>query len=114
MLSCRKKKRASAIKRIRAKFGRYVEHEILIFVSGRNVYVQIIDIKSGKTVKTLSTRKKGDKKNHRNIKAATELGKKVAIECKDNNINVDNVSFNRAEKIFCGVVKAVADGFYQK
>ena len=112
MLSYRRKKRVSAIKRIRDKFGKCVEHEILVFCSGRNVYAQVINLKSGFTEITVSTCKKGDKKNHKNISMASNLGKKLAKECESRKIS--NVSFNRAEKIFHGVVKAVADGFYQR
>jgi large subunit ribosomal protein L18 len=112
MLAIRRKKRTSAIKRIRAKFGRHVEHEILVFCSGRNIYAQIINLKSGVTEFSICTCDKNDTKNHRNIKTAAELGKKLSVECKKRKIN--NVSFNRAEKIFHGVVKAVADGFYKK
>ena len=111
MFEFKRKKRCSAIKRIRAKFGRGVRYEALLFCSSRNIYAQIIDIKNGKTVFTVSTCKKGDKKNHRNISYATNLGKDVAMRCK--NENIKDVSFNRAEKIFHGVVKAFADGFYQ-
>ena len=82
-----------------------------MFCSSRNVYVQIVDLVNGNTKFTISTCKKGDKKNHRNIKNAEELGKSLASKCKE--LNIDKVSFNRAEKIFHGVVKAVADGFYQ-
>jgi len=111
MFGFRRKKRSSAIKRIRAKFGRGVQYEALLFCSSRNIYAQIIDIKSGETKLTVSTCKKGDKKNHRNIAEASKLGKLLSEKCKEAKIS--NVSFNRAEKIFHGVVKAVADGFYQ-
>lgn len=113
MFAIKRKKRDSAIKRIRAKFGRNIKHEILIFCSGRNIYAQIVNLSSGLTETTLSTCNKNDnKKNHRNIETAKNIGKKLADECKKRNIK--DVSFNRAEKIFHGVVKAVADGFYQK
>lgn len=112
MLSYRRKKRISAIKRIRDRFGMNVEHEVLVFCSGRNVYAQVINLKSGLTEITVSTCKKGDKKNHKNISTAIDLGKRLAKECE--NRKISNISFNRAEKIFHGVVKAVVDSFYQK
>jgi len=111
MFGDRRKKRTGAIKRIRAKFGRKVNYEALLFCSSRNVYAQIVDLRNGQTKFTVSTCKKGDKKNHRNIENAKNLGKVLAEKCKENKI--ENVSFNRAEKIFHGVVKAVADEFYQ-
>ena len=112
MLSLRRKKRSGAIKRIRSKFGRGVVHEILVFCSGKNIYAQVVNLKDRKTEFAVSTCKKGDKKNHRNVKFGYELGRVLADKCRDNKIT--NASFNRAEKIFHGVIKAVADGFYQK
>ena len=112
MFKCKLEKRASAIKKIRAKFGRNVSHEVLVFCSGRNIYAQVVDLKNGNTKFSISTCDKNDKKNHRNIATASKLGSDIAKKCKQENIT--NVSFNRAEKIFHGVVKAVADGFYQE
>ncbi len=122
MFSNKRKKRSGAIKRIRAKFGRATKFEMLIFCSNRNVYAQIVNLTNGKTEFTVSTLKvnhadsgseKKDKgcKNCRNVNVARELGVKVAEKCKAEGI--DNVSFNRAGKIFHGVGKAVADGFYE-
>lgn len=129
MFYVKRKKRSGAIKRIRAKFGRDVKFELLIFCSNRNVYAQIIDLKKGMTKFTVSTLSRDNdnshnndnskktykveskKKNYRNINIAHELGVKVAERCKAEKIS--DVSFNRAEKIFHGVVKAVADGFYE-
>lgn len=105
-------KRSGAIKKIRAKFGRAVDYELLVFCSDRNIYLQIVDLKSGLTKVSVSTLKKGNKQNNRNISCGTELGGRLAEICKQKGIK--NVSFNRAEKIFHGVVKAVADGFYEK
>ena len=105
-------KRSSAIKKIRAKFGRFVEYELLVFCSNRNIYSQIVDLKSGLTKVSVSTLTKGNKKNNRNVSCGGELGAKLAEICEQKGIK--NVSFNRANKIFHGVVKAVADGFYEK
>ena len=112
MLECKAKKRASAIKKIRAKFGRGVVYELLVFCSGKNIYAQIVDLKSGNTKLSMSTCDKNDKKNHRNIATASKLGAEMAKKCKQEKIT--NVSFNRAEKIFHGVVKALADSFYKE
>ena len=67
MFSVKKKKRCSAIKRIRSKFGRDVCYEILIFCSRRNIYAQVVNLKSGRTEITVSTCDKNNKANHRNI-----------------------------------------------
>lgn len=110
MLTYKRRKRASAIKRIRAKFGRDTQYEVLVFCSRRNLYVQLFDLCAKKTRFTLSTCDEKDKKNHRNISTAQQLGVKLADRCRTDGIN--NVSFNRAEKTFHGVVKAIASGFY--
>ena len=110
MFSVKKKKRCSAIKRIRSKFGRDVGYEILIFCSSRNIYAQVVNLKSGKTEITVSTCDKNNKANHRNIVNANKLGKELAEKCRDKNIS--SPSFNRGEKIFHGIVKNVADSFY--
>ena len=105
-----RKKRAGAIKRVREGFNRKAENEILILLTGRNVYAQIVNFKSGKTLCCVSSVKNGNKKNNRNIKTATIVGQELASKCK--SLGVSDVVFNRAENRFCGVVKAVADGFY--
>lgn len=111
MNALRKEKRAGAIKRIRAKFGYGCKNEVLVFVSNKNVYAQVIDLLNGKTLFAVSTLnlKKDKNKNIKNIKVADELGKMLAKKCSEAKINP---SFNRAEKIFHGVVKALADSFY--
>lgn len=105
----KRRKRVSNIKMITNKFGYGCQNELLIFISNKNIYAQVVDLESGKTLFSASTISK-DKKNHRNILSATELGKVLADKCKDKKIN--KISFNRAEKIFHGVVKALADSFY--
>ena len=110
MLELRKRKRDKAVKRIRSRFGRNVKHEILIFCSCRNIYAQVINLLSGITEITVSTCNKDDKKNHRNVHYAGILGKELAQKCSEKDII--RPSFNRGEKIFHGVVKAVADSFY--
>ena len=111
MREYRRQKRASAIKRIRAKFGYGCQHEVLLFCGSKNVYAQVIDLKSGKTLFSVSTLALRDGvKNCKNIKKAEELGKILADKCKEKKIT--KISFNRAEKIFHGVVKSVADSFY--
>lgn len=112
MNSVKKKKRISNIKMITSKFGYGCQKEVLVFVSNKNIYAQVIDLSNGKTLFSISTvsKNKNNKQNHRNIVSAVEIGKLLANKCKEQNI--DKISFNRAEKIFHGVVKALADSFY--
>ena len=107
----KRKKRTGAIKKIRAKFGYGCKNEVLLFVSNKNVYAQVNDLLKNKTLFAISTLnlKKDKNLNVKNDKEAEELGKLLAKKCKEAKLNP---SFNRAEKIFHGVVKAVADSFY--
>lgn len=111
MREVRRKKRTGAIKKIRAKFGYGCKNEVLIFCSNKNIYAQVIDLLSGKTLFSVSTLNfRGDnKKNVKNVKFGEELGKVLAQKCNEKKLKP---SFNRAEKIFHGVVKSVADSFY--
>ena len=106
----RKNKRASALKRIRSKFGRNSTYEVLLFCSNTNVYAQIINIKDMKVETSSSTLKFDKNKNHKNIQCASLLGVELANKCKERGIDV--VNFNRGEKIFHGVIKSFADSFY--
>ena len=110
MRSVNKQKRNSAIKKIRGKFGYSCQHEVLLFVSNKNIYAQIVDLSNGNTLCAVSTLAFKNKGNSRNIENATKLGIDLAKKC--NELKIKQPSFNRAEKIFHGVVKAVADSFY--
>lgn len=110
MDSLKRKKRSSNIKMITSKFGYKCRYEVLLFVSGKNIYAQIIDLMNKKTLLSASTLSTKDNKNHRNIACGKKLGKVLAEKC--NDAKISNISFNRGEKIFHGVVKALADSFY--
>lgn len=110
MRSLKGQKRSSAIKKIRAKFGYGCKNEVLLFVSNKNIYAQVIDLTNGNTLCAVSTLMFDNKGNSRNIENAKKLGVELAKKC--NELKIDRPSFNRAEKIFHGVVKALADSFY--
>ena len=110
MRSLKKQKRSAAIKKIRNKFGYGCQNEILLFVSNKNIYAQVVDLSNGNTLCSVSTLVFNNKGNSRNIANATKLGVELAKKC--NELKIQKPSFNRAEKIFHGVVKALADSFY--
>ena len=110
MRSLKKQKRNSAIKKVRNKFGYGCKNEVLLFVSNKNIYAQVVDLSSGNTLCSVSTLVFNNKGNSRNIENATRLGMELAKKC--NELKIQKPSFNRAEKIFHGVVKALADSFY--
>lgn len=110
MRSLKKQKRNSAIKKVRNKFGYGCKNEVLLFVSNKNIYAQVVDLSSGNTLCSVSTLVFNNKGNSRNIENATRLGIELAKKC--NELKIQKPSFNRVEKIFHGVVKALADSFY--
>jgi|JI81AbrownRNA_FD_contig_81_238194_length_5792_multi_2_in_0_out_0_12 large subunit ribosomal protein L18 len=78
----------------------------------RHLYVQVIDDsqKTGsKTLFAASTADGGKEGGHfRNIKSATEFGKRVGADLK--NKGISTVVFDRGGYKYHGVVKALADG----
>lgn len=110
MRSLKKQKRSSAIKKIRDKFGYGCQNEVLLFVSNKNIYAQVVDLSNGNTLCSVSTLVFNNKGNSRNIENAKKLGIELAKKCSE--LKIQKPSFNRAEKIFHGVVKALADSFY--
>jgi len=82
-----------------------------VYRSINNMYVQVIDDLSGKTLVSASTMsvdlKDKVKKDTGNVKGAMLLGAVVADLCKKKGIT--KVAFDRAGYLYHGRVKAVAD-----
>jgi len=80
-----------------------------VFRSNRQIYVQIIDDISGKTLLSVSSLQKEiqDKKNIKKSDQAKLVGKKVADEAKKKGI--ESVVFDRGGYLYHGRVKALAD-----
>ncbi len=81
-----------------------------VFRSTKNIYAQIIDDLSGRTLvsaSTIDSDLKGKIKNGGNIDAAKLVGSLVAERAVGNAIN--NVVFDRGGYIFHGRVKALAE-----
>ena len=85
---------------------------LTVFRSLRNVYAQIIDDTTGRTLVSVSNLSKGDREQFRELKGQTAKAKLVgklaarkAIERK-----ITQVVFDRNGYLFHGVVKAMADG----
>ena len=95
-------------KRIRKKISGTTERPRLsVFRSAKNVYLQVIDDTTGKTMIGLSSIGKA-KSQRANAAQCTELGKQLAEKCKQNNINT--VVFDRNGYVYHGRVKAIAEG----
>lgn len=84
---------------------------LTVFRSNKNIYAQIIDDTTGKTVAQASTLDKefrlkpGDAFNRQ---AAKEVGKRIAERAKAKNIV--KVVFDRGPYLYHGKIKSLADG----
>ena len=82
-----------------------------IYRSLNNLYAQLIDDTTGRTLVSLATNspslKEAVKKSGGNVKGAAALGTAIAEICKKNCIS--NVVFDRSGYLYHGRVKALAD-----
>lgn len=93
--------------RIRKKVaGDEIRPRLCVFKSSRNIYAQMIDDKTGKTLVSASTLQ--DKISSKGKAAATEVGKLIAERAKEKNIT--RAVFDRGGYIYHGRVKSLADG----
>lgn len=85
---------------------------LTVFRSIRNVYAQIIDDSTGKTLVSVSNLSKEVRDQFKELKGQTAkaklVGKLAAQRAREKNIN--NVVFDRNGYLYHGVVKAMADG----
>ncbi|NCN25076.1 50S ribosomal protein L18 [Candidatus Falkowbacteria bacterium CG10_big_fil_rev_8_21_14_0_10_37_14] len=100
-------KKERRAKRVRAKISGTSERPRLsVFRSNRNLFVQIVDDSSGRTLVSAHTAQlagklaKGD--------ASLELGKELAKRALEKGIK--SVVFDRGGNLYHGRIKAVADG----
>jgi large subunit ribosomal protein L18 len=75
--------------------------------TGRHIYAQVIDDRAGKTLASASSIDKDIDGIGATIKAAEEVGKRVAAAAK--KAGVSKVVFDRGGFLFHGRVKALAD-----
>jgi large subunit ribosomal protein L18 len=93
--------------RIRKKISGTAERpRISVFRSNSQIYAQIIDDASGKTLVSASSIELTSKGKKAEI--ATQVGKNLAEKAK--GAGVTNVVFDRSGYLFHGRVKALADG----
>lgn len=102
-LKLRMKKRL----RIRKKVsGDEIRPRLCVYKSSKNIYAQMIDDVTGKTLVSASTLQ--DKVSSKGKDAATEVGKLIAEKAKAKNIT--KAVFDRSGYIYHGRVKSLADG----
>jgi large subunit ribosomal protein L18 len=88
----------------------YGRPRLSVYRSGKNIYAQIIDDTTGRTLAAASTLDKDIKssvKNGGTSEAAAAIGKLIAERGKA--VNVSEVVFDRGGYLFHGRVKALAD-----
>ena len=96
-------------KRVRGKISGTAERPRLnVFRSSANIYAQIIDDTTGRTLCAASTLDKSCNGYGGNKEAAREVGKMIAQKAAEKGIT--NVVFDRGGYIFHGRVKELAEG----
>ncbi|MEM7602329.1 MAG: 50S ribosomal protein L18 [Verrucomicrobiota bacterium] len=107
-LYIRKQARAKVRRRIRKKISGTPDcPRLAVHFSNQNVYAQVIDDVSGKTVASASTLDKGVGVKGANSEAAAKVGEEVAKRAKE--AKIEAVVFDRGGFQFHGKVKALAD-----
>jgi large subunit ribosomal protein L18 len=84
---------------------------LTVFRSSKHIYAQLIDDLSGKTLAAASSATPDVRQSLAyggNVKAASEVGKKIAAVAKERGIT--KVAFDRGHYRYHGRVKALADG----
>ncbi|MEM0898174.1 MAG: 50S ribosomal protein L18 [Verrucomicrobiota bacterium] len=105
----RKAVRAKVRRRIRKKISGTAERpRLAVHFSNKNVYAQLIDDESGKTIAAASTKEGAAKgPSTASLETATSIGKLIAERAKA--AKIETVVFDRGGHIFHGKVKALAD-----
>ncbi len=104
----RKMERERRHLRVRTKISGTAERpRLCVYRSNTNLYVQVIDDASGRTLAQASTMDKEVKTKHSNKEAAKEVGALIAKRALEKNIKT--VVFDRGGYIYHGVVKELAE-----
>ena len=104
----RKMERETRHLRVRTKISGTAERpRLCVYRSNTNLYVQVIDDVSGRTLAQASTMDKEVKTKHSNKEAAKEVGALIAKRALEKNIKT--VVFDRGGYIYHGVVKELAE-----
>jgi large subunit ribosomal protein L18 len=88
-------------------FGTAERPRLSVFRSNTQIYAQVIDDVSGKTIAS-ATSLGGESAEGAKLGAAAAVGEKLAAACKDKGVSA--VVFDRNGYIYTGRVKALADG----
>jgi len=94
----------------RAKIHQLRAVRLTVHRSNAHIYAQVIDASGSKVLASASTAEaeiKAAVKNGGNVKAAAEIGKRIAEKAKQ--LGISNVAFDRSGYKFHGRVKALAE-----
>lgn len=99
--------------RIRQKVkGTATRPRLAVYFSNTNVYAQLIDDESGKTIVSASTKEKGFGGGRANVASATKVGQTVAERALA--AKIEEIVFDRGGFFYHGKVKALADAAREK
>jgi large subunit ribosomal protein L18 len=96
--------------RVRKKMERSERTALTVYRSSKHIYAQLVDLQSGRTLTTVSSRSKavvGDAATTGKIDVAKKVGAAVAAAAREKQI--ESVVFNRNGFLYHGRVKALAD-----
>ncbi|MBK0401418.1 50S ribosomal protein L18 [Adhaeribacter sp. BT258] len=107
-MAVNKELRRLRIKRgIRNKIsGTSVRPRLSVFRSNKNIYAQIIDDLSGRTLAAVSSAKTESATNK--VATSVEVGKQIAQKALE--LGISSVVFDRSGYLYHGRVKSLADG----
>ena len=102
-------KRIRIKRRVRGKISGSSElPRLSVYKSNKEIYAQLIDDNSGKTLASASSREKGVDANGTKTEVSAGVGK--AIAAKAIAAGIENIVFDRNGFVYHGRVKALADG----
>lgn len=102
-------KRIRIKRRVRGKISGSSElPRLSVYKSNKEIYAQLIDDNSGKTLASASSREKGVEANGTKTNVSAAVGK--AIAAKAIAAGIENIVFDRNGFVYHGRVKALADG----
>ena len=109
MATSKLKRRVRIKKGIRSKIsGTSVKPRLAVFRSNKEIYAQLIDDTTGKTLVAASSRDKGLEAQENKQLTATAVGKSVAEKAIAAGISV--VKFDRGGYLYHGRIKSLAEG----
>lgn len=102
-------KRIRIKRRVRGKISGSSElPRLSVYKSNKEIYAQLIDDNSGKTLASASSRERGVDANGTKTDISAAVGK--AIAAKAIAAGIENIVFDRNGFVYHGRVKALADG----